>query len=391
MANCCNPSSNFPNAATMQQIATNNPIIWTEISLIQQAIMSAASLCSVPGGQMCATVAGNTPMTFVSGLSSVSVLNGGSGYYIDTPSIRFISPNSSPSGTGATATVVTNGGNILQINMNTGGSGYQPVQSTLDIITSTGSNAVIEPLVDASGRIISVNIVNSGINYDYTDTIVAIRALDPNPYYVDAVFQISNINSSTGAIVGVQVLNSGSGYEPAVTQAEIVSSLDSSIFYPVGSGFTGTVLTNSLGAITGVQIQSGGAGYVNLRPYLQINDPGTGAITEVNLTGTTVSSVDVINSGNNYTQTATGTIYNPETIGSPNPPSSAAVVDLNISNNIYNTDPTLYWQVWAGAATDKAIDIQLNTVMSYFTNLGYTVVIQSNPTTNNTIQWKICW
>lgn len=391
MSNCCNPSANFPNAATMQQIATNNPIIWTEISMIQQAILQASSLCSVPGGEMCVTVGGNTPMTLVTGLQEVDIINGGSGYFIDVPAAKFIPPSGSPSGSGATATVVTNGGNILAININTGGSGYEPVPSTLSVITATGAGAILEPLVNASGQIISVNVINGGTNYDYGDTVIATRAIAPNPYYVNALFEISNINPSTGAIVGVQVLEPGNGYENSVTEVEIVSSYDPSMTYPIGSGFTGVVLTNLAGAVTGVQIQSSGAGYANLRPYLQINDPGTGAITQVNLTGSSVSSVTISNPGNNYTQSATGTIYNPITAGSPNPPATDAEVDLVITENTYGTNPVLYWQVWSGVTTDKPISVQLNTVVSYFSNLGYTIIIQSNPNTNNTIQWKVCW
>ena len=88
MSDCCTPGTGFPTAPQMEQIATNLPIVWEEICMLQQAILSASSLCSPTGGQMCTTVGGSTPMTFVSGLSSVTVVNGGSGYFIDKPAIN---------------------------------------------------------------------------------------------------------------------------------------------------------------------------------------------------------------------------------------------------------------------------------------------------------------
>jgi hypothetical protein len=124
---------------------------------------------------------------------------------------------------------------------------------------------------------------------------------------------------------------------------------------------------------------------------LSIIDPGTGAVTVVYLTGTSVSSVDVTKSGSNYTTDATGTVYNPPTAALPNPPITPAVVTIDVNENPYGTDPHLYWQVWTGAVTNKAIQQQLNAVISYFTGLGYTIKIQTNPETGSTIQWHICW
>ena len=82
MADCCTPGTGFPNAASMQQMATNFPIIFEEICLIQQAILAASSQCQPGGGKMSVTIGGTTPMTFISGISSVTIDNGGSGYYL---------------------------------------------------------------------------------------------------------------------------------------------------------------------------------------------------------------------------------------------------------------------------------------------------------------------
>ena len=72
-------------------------------------------------------------------------------------------------------------------------------------------------------------------------------------------------------------------------------------------------------------------------------------------------------------------------------PATPAIVSITVSQNTYGTDPLLYYNVWLGSATDKQISTQLNTVISYFTGLGYTITPQTNTATGNSLQWKVCW
>jgi len=477
MADCCTPGTGFPNAATMELLATNNALVWEEICKLQQAILAAASLCQPGGnGQMCTTVAGTTPMTFVSGVLAVNVTNGGtssipnyegqtatsgqtvvntvvntvakvnntsyllvfvngvmqmegaslqytvtgtnqitftypltlgmsiaiywyatgvsfgggSGYYADTPSVFFQPPVGVVPSVTATGTVTTNGGNIIAINITNGGAGYQPVPATMSVSSLAGVGADLEPLVNGSGNIVTVNIANGGSGYTINDTVTATRAVLPNLAYVDAVFKITSV-SIAGEITGVAVLNGGSGYQDSVTTPVIVSSLNPLVAYPLGTGFLGTVFTDIAGTITAVTVDNPGAGYATYSPYLVITDPGTGATTQVNLSGTSVSSITVLTPGTGYTQNATGVVFNPPTAALPNPPANPAVVDIVVAENTFDTNPNLYYQVWAGTATNKPIQLQMNTVLSYFKGLGYTIQIQSNPATGSTIQWKICW
>jgi len=390
MSDCCVPGSGFPNAGTMDQLALNHPLIWSEICAIQQAILAAASQCQPGGGQMCTVVGGNTPMTFVSGVDTVTVVNGGVGYFEDVPTVYFEPPVGVTPESIATGTVTTNGGNILSVNIVSGGTGYQPVPATMSVTSVLGLGALLEPLVNAAGQIVNVNIVNAGSGYTTGDTVTATRAVLPNIAYVNAIFSITSVGI-LGEIVSIAVLNPGSGYQNSVTEAKIVSTLDTLLPYPLGGGFIGTVLTDPLGVITGVVVDNSGAGYSNFLPYLVISDPGTGAETIVTLNGTSVESIDVTVSGTEYTTSATGIVLNPPTATLPNPPATPAVVTINISENTFGTDSNLYWQVWSGAATSKQISLQLNAVLSYFKGLGYTIIIQTNPNTGSTIQWKICW
>lgn len=476
MADCCTPGTGFPNAATMELLATNNAVVWEEICMLQQAILAASSQCQVGGGQMCTTVGGTTPMTFVSGLLAVNVTNGGtssipnyqgitatagqtvvnttvntipitnntsylivfvngvmqmegallqytvtgpnqitftypltlgmniaiysyatgvsfgggSGYYADNPAVFFQPPVGVVPSVIATGTVTTNGGNIISINITNGGAGYQPVPATMGVGSILGVGAVLQPLVNGAGGVVSVNIANAGSGYTVNDTVTATRAVLPNLAYVDAVFKITSV-SITGQILAVAVLNPGSGYQDSVTTPIIVSSLNPLVAYPLGTGFLGSVFTDIAGTITAVTVNNSGAGYATYLPYLVITDPGTGAVTKVTLSGTSVASIAVLSPGSGYTSSATGVVFNPPTAPLPNPPANPAIVDIVVAENTFGTNPNLYYQVWAGTATNKPIQLQLNSVLSYFKGLGYTIQIQSNPATGSTIQWKICW
>jgi hypothetical protein len=259
-----------------------------------------------------------------------------------------------------------------------------------------GLGAILQPLVNGSGNIVNVNIANAGTGYTIGDTIIATRAVAPNIAYVNANIVITSVGVG-GQITGLAIINPGSGYQDSVATVKIVSTLNPLLPYPLGTGFIGTVLTDIAGVVTQVVVNNTGAGYALYPPYLVISDPGTGATTTVTLgtgmTATSVVSVNVNTPGSEYTQTATGTIFNPPTAALPNPPASPAAVTINSATNTFGTDPHLYWQVWAGTATNKnkPIQMQMNTVLSYFKGLGYTITIQSNPATGSTIQWKICW
>ena len=380
----------FPNAATMGQLATNYGIISQEQCMIQAAILAAASNCPPHSGQFCTTVGGNTPMTFVGGLTSVTVVNGGAGYYQDTPKAIIVPPVGSP-GVGAVLSLSTNGGSILAVNVVSGGTGYQPINSTMSVASVAGTGAVLQPLVNGQGAIAGINIAAAGTGYTVNDTVTAIRAVAMAPGYVNAVMVITAVGV-TGNILNVAILNGGSGYQPSLPTVQIVSTLNPLLPYPMGVGLQTTVLTDISGVVTQIVVSNPGAGYVPFLPYLVISDVGTGATTQVTLTTppgpTSVASIALTAPGENYDQLATGVVLNPPTAPLPSVP---ATVTINASVNQFGTDANAYYQAWAGTQCNAALSGQLNSVISYFKSLGYTISLQTNPATGTTLQWNICW
>lgn len=50
-----------------------------------------------------------------------------------------------------------------------------------------------------------------------------------------------------------------------------------------------------------------------------------------------------------------------------------------------------YFDTWTGAREDRQKTLQMNKVIQYFTDLGYTIDRQTNPNTQTTFQWVVAW
>lgn len=385
MSNCCDTGIGFPDAPLMEQLSTNHPIIWREICALQQAILEAASLCSLPNS-MCTTVAGTTPMTYVSGVESISVINGGTGFKVDSPKIKFIPPNGA-NVTPASAEIITNGSSVIAINVTDPGSGYQPISAQLSVSSVDGFGAELIPYTDDKGTIVNIDIKSAGLGYRIGDAIIATRAVPSQSYYTNALIQVSNV-SPVGAILSFRIIDGGSGYQDSVTTVQIVSSLLSTTPYSQGAGFAATPIISQSGTIAAVRIDNPGVGYVDILPLVTIIDTGIGAEAVAQVTNGSISKVDVVKPGTNYTDNAIAYVSNPYTAPAPNRP---AVLEVGVKPNPYGTDPEHYYRVWQNAVSDKTIQLQISSVISYFTKLKYTITPGTNPITGTTLQWKICW
>jgi hypothetical protein len=50
-----------------------------------------------------------------------------------------------------------------------------------------------------------------------------------------------------------------------------------------------------------------------------------------------------------------------------------------------------YFDAWVGSRDDRQRTLQMNKVVQYFSDLGYTIDRQTNPNTQTTFQWVIAW
>ena len=149
------------------------------------------------------------------------------------------------------------------------------VVSTLAVVDAPGgigAGAILQPVVDTNGHIISVYIVDPGIDYTTSDTIVATRAVPGTITDVDATFAI--LTDFDGRILSVSVLNPtiNSGYAPVVN-VTIIPQLWHSV---VGdrTDFGNMIVLQQV--IDGAPVGSNNY-TVGILPYTttDYNDPGT--------------------------------------------------------------------------------------------------------------------
>lgn len=50
-----------------------------------------------------------------------------------------------------------------------------------------------------------------------------------------------------------------------------------------------------------------------------------------------------------------------------------------------------YFDTWTSSRDDRQKTLQMNKVVQYFSDLGYTIDRQTNPNTQTTFQWVIAW
>lgn len=79
-------------------------------------------------------------------------------------------------------------------------------------------------------------------------------------------------------------------------------------------------------------------------------------------------------SAGDYDATVKGTIMTAE-VGIPNVVQTARV----------------YFNVWQGSVDDRAKFIQMGKVITYFTDLGYSIDRRTNPVTGDTFIWIVSW
>ena len=51
----------------------------------------------------------------------------------------------------------------------------------------------------------------------------------------------------------------------------------------------------------------------------------------------------------------------------------------------------LYFTAWQGITPDRAKENQMNSVIIYFTDLGYTIERKTNALTGDTFKWTVLW
>jgi hypothetical protein len=260
-------------------------------------------------------------------VANVSIIDSGTGYNYATV---IIDGN-------ATATATISGGNLTDIVLDSGGSGYTNVPNVTIIGDGTNATAYATLVPSLLGNIV---ITNNGVNYTSVPNIT----VGSNTVILGSL-QVTGVSS-------IIMIDSGSGYT-SVPTVEIIPNI------------------NQLGSV--------------ISP------------TTIVSIGYSVTGITITNSGNNYQTVPSIVISPPNVIGSVQATATATIGygsgPFSISKYTSSYD---YFAAWQGTSISDAALIrpyqdQMNTVINYFTNLGYTINRQINTNTNNTLQWSVMW
>ena len=254
----------------------------------------------------------------------------GAGSTVDVRSIELIAPEF---GANAEAVVKVQNGEVEDIIVKNGGSGYRMSFSPKVTIASnlgTGSDATAEALVNG---IKNVSLLFSGQGYSANNPpLVEVDApADPEGKTARITATVSD---DIEGVVQLNVLSSGSGYDripsikftnpggaiisgPTLTDGRI--DADSFTVVDRGSGYTTAPLVyidpptgsnaivasvmahlDSDGRLDRIEVLSGGQGYETV-PRAKIIDPVGAQILDVNVTGGRVTNIELLTGGKGYT------------------------------------------------------------------------------------------
>lgn len=262
-------------------------------------------------------------------VDTVVVADGGSGYTF-TPSTSII-VSGSTTGSGATVSSVTVSalGEITNISLSSGGSGYTK-GCDVSITSTIGINAKLHATIVA-GVITAIVIDNPGIGYKSTDVVsITVGGAQLSPVVSQVTGSIISVkitksaagytgtptltmNYISGSPTGLYPENTGAVLEAVMSQGRLVNVVikDPGKLYPTdqttqiivqgdGQGAAYTPIISN-GVIVGVATDNAGIGYNNM--ILRVTGLGTGAvlkpiITESNFVQTqSVVEQNAINGG----------------------------------------------------------------------------------------------
>jgi hypothetical protein len=338
------------------------------------------------------------------GVNDIQVLVAGTGY-VAPPTVVIMGD-----GVGAQALSQTDGDAITDVVVMAPGTGYRSVP-TITLDNGSGAQAVAHLLPTTVDQI---QVINPGSGYVTAPTVTlvggggfgataqatisdgivdAIVVTDPGQDYTSAPDVLIDGDASAQALLTptsldmIQVTASGVNY----TASPLVA-------FSQGDALATAHLTPT--GIAHVHVQSPGSDYVT-NPILTFL-PGLGQLGSFTPPTTNVNrsfgvqSVNVVSTGAGYV-TAPDIVFNLPTAGGTQ---ATATATLSSGSGVLTIRPYAvsqdYFLVWKHLPPSSDIvrrpyADQISAVTKYFTDLGYTISIEVNPSTQNTFQWRVLW
>lgn len=296
---------------------------------------------------------------------SVQLIDSGLGY-TQVPTVNFTC------GSGASAQVILTPTGVQFVDVTNPGSGYL-TPPLVTIVGGGGSGAQAQAVI-SNGEVSQILVTNSGSGYTSTPQAVIEGS---------AQAQVSLIPTS---VQSVQLIQSGENYvmAPTVTIEGPAQAL--SVLQPT--------------SVRHVSVINRGTDYTSdpqLQWNLGIEETQTPVLPTVRVQRSFgVSNIVVTNMGVNYTSTPSVVVGAPLSTGTP----AQATATLSVGSGIFHvqayTSSQDYWKVNCGLSPSSSLLVrpykdQIASVKKYLEDLGYSVVLETNPITGNTLYWTVRW
>ena len=187
------------------------------------------------------------------------------------------------------------------------------------------------------------------------------------------------IFNETQALMKQVITDAGNGlYETTITDGTTMTESTPTITI-TGTAANPTIVGTPTVIIAGITVTLGTSG-LNLNAIISdINDASiTGLVASKNAANNLVLSYTVAQSTSFTVVVGAGT-------------ANTALGLTAQTNSATNPDSVAYFNTWQGTATDRVKTDQMNQVILYFQNLGYTIERLKNTNTNKTIKWSISY
>lgn len=302
-------------------------------------------------------------------VDSIQIINSGYGY-TSIPSVSITN------GGGAIAAAYLNPTTLGNIYVTNPGYGYTYANVNISGGGSTSDATATANIV--AGSIDFISIVDPGANY----TSLPIITIDGDGFDATA----DSLLTSTG-LAGVTVLAPGAGYNIPPTVSTAGNAVVSCVMF--GTGIDRIIVTDP------------GANFTADPTVYLIPGPNQGSTpippVMVAQRGFSIDNIAVTSGGMNYSSVPTVEIAPPQQF---NGAQATAQAFIGAGAGTFGVKPYPnsrdYFKAWknqplSNEQLSRPYIERMDTVINYFTNLGYTINRLTNSSTNATITWKIQW
>lgn len=227
--------------------------------------------------------AGPLTTTLAASVTSLRVVDPGAGYGTTAPAVSF---EPLPGATPATATLGLTDV-VARIVPRVAGRGYNPATTTVRLTPIAGGGGAVSSAVtvDASGRILRINVATGGRDYVAPPTVTITDTSGSGRQAVATAIV------SGGRVTGFTITDPGIGYNAETTTVTLRSA---------GSGATAVANLNADGGVASITVTNSGSGYD--APIVRLVEYGSGARATATVAGGRVTGVTVLpgDGGANY-------------------------------------------------------------------------------------------